>query len=337
MTPRRSRPRRRASVAVLGGTFDRLHAGHRALLDEAFRRADRVGIGLTTARFLAEHPKPLGRRIRSFEARRRDLERYLGRNYERDRWYVVPLEEPWGRSVEPGVDVLVVSEETEKVARDVNAERRRRGLPPLEVRTVPAVLAEDLRPVASRRIRAGDIDLRGRRRRPVRVGWAGESGPFEDVRRALLSVFEGIPIRVEWSRTSRGPSGTGSSEGHLAENRALAAARKRDFGIGLDASWRGPRGGGGPNRVRVAVASADAALAGSGPELVFSAPPDRAVGRIESWFRARSRPAKPGRASRARAGDLKSLVPASARGWRPTSGSPSTAKARSPRRSRAGS
>lgn len=160
----RELPAPQYSVAVLGGTFDHLHAGHRALIAAAFRRATEVRIGLTTDRFARSERKPRGREIEGYAARSRHLRRYLHRAFRDRRWSVVPLDDPWGGSVGPGVDLLVISEETGRAARPINDERARRGLPPLAVVQVPLVRAEDERPISSRRIRAGEIDAEGRLR-----------------------------------------------------------------------------------------------------------------------------------------------------------------------------
>jgi pantetheine-phosphate adenylyltransferase len=152
----------RYRVAVLGGTFDRFHVGHQALLRRAFAIADTVGIGVTTPVYLARFPKPWPRRIQSYAERKRILARWLRAHYAAPRWWIAPLVEPFGRSVGPGVDVLVVSADTRAGGRAVNRERRRRGLPRLPVEIVPLKLAKDRRPIASRRIRAGEIDARGR-------------------------------------------------------------------------------------------------------------------------------------------------------------------------------
>ena len=175
---------------VLGGTFDHLHAGHWALLRAAMRGGGEVAIGLTTARYLAAHRKPAQGQIESYEHRRRAPARWLRKEFPHRRWKVVPLEDRFGRSVEPGFDRLVVSVETAEGGATVNAERRRRQLPGLEVVTVPLVLADDFLPVSSRRIRLGVIDRRGRRRAPIRIALAVD--PPSDAaewRQALRRVF----------------------------------------------------------------------------------------------------------------------------------------------------
>jgi phosphopantetheine adenylyltransferase len=154
---------------VLGGTFDRLHVGHEALLTTAFRAGRRVAIGLTTGRYLAAHPKPGAGRIQPFSVRRRRLVAWLRSRYPRARWTVTPISDAFGGSTGPDVAGLVVSADTIAGGRAVNAERVRRGRRPVPVLVVPLVLADDLQPVSSRRIRAGEIDRNGRRISPIRL------------------------------------------------------------------------------------------------------------------------------------------------------------------------
>ncbi len=224
--------RRRPRVGVLGGTFDGLHRGHRALLDRAFEVADRVGIGVTTDRYLAAHPKRLSRSIRPYALRRRIVQAYLGRRFPRRRYWLVPLDDPFGGSVAPGVDVLVASEETRRGAARVNQERRRRGLPPVRVELVPLELGEDLLPVSSSRIRAGLIDADGRRQRPIAVGFLGlppglAATAFQALRTRLPTSTPTLLRRVRPGR-SPGPS----APRELARLRAVEAARGRDYGLG---------------------------------------------------------------------------------------------------------
>jgi pantetheine-phosphate adenylyltransferase len=188
---------RRPGIAVLGGTFDRLHAGHRALLAAAFNAADRVGVGVTTDRYLRAHPKPLAARIAPYAARRRVLLRYLRSAYPHRTYWLVPLEDPFGGSVAPGVDLLVVSEETEAGGRAVNRERRRRRLPPVRILVVPIARAADLRPIAGRRIRAREIDAHGHRRTPLRIGLQGPPDGLRQLKSSLRRLFD--VGRLGWS------------------------------------------------------------------------------------------------------------------------------------------
>jgi pantetheine-phosphate adenylyltransferase len=164
MVGRRHHP----TVAVLGGTFDHLHAGHRALLTAAFRKADIVRIGVTTDDFARSERKPLPRRLESYATRRRHLNRFLEANFGKRDWTLTALRDRWGGSVRPGADLLILSEETRKAAAPILAERELRGLPKIRVYVIPQVNARDGRPISSRRIRAGEIDSEGNLRRPAK-------------------------------------------------------------------------------------------------------------------------------------------------------------------------
>ena len=165
---------RKVQLAVLGGTFDHLHAGHEALLTTALRVGREVAIGVTTDRFVRAHPKPGARHIQSHRLRREHLRRWLARNFPGRKWRLTPLEDGLGRSIEPGVGALIVSSETVAGGRAVNRARRRMGRPTVPLVQVPLVLADDLRPVSSRRIRAGEISPDGRRLALIRVSLRGE-------------------------------------------------------------------------------------------------------------------------------------------------------------------
>jgi pantetheine-phosphate adenylyltransferase len=146
---------------ALGGTFDPVHDGHRALFDRAFELGD-VTVGLTSDE-LAPKTRHEDRPIRSFEERRDDLEDELaafadehGREYE-----IRQLDEPTGIATEPQFDALVVSPETREGGKRINEERRDRGYDPLEIVVVDHLEAEDGEIVSSTRIVRGEIDEHG--------------------------------------------------------------------------------------------------------------------------------------------------------------------------------
>jgi len=146
---------------VLGGTFDPVHDGHRALFERAFELGD-VTVGLTSDD-LAPETRNVDRFVRSYQERRKgletELERFVaeyGRSYE-----IRELTRPTGIATEPGFDTLIVSPETERGAEMVNEERREKGLDPLEVEVVDHVYAEDGEIISSTRIVDGEIDEHG--------------------------------------------------------------------------------------------------------------------------------------------------------------------------------
>jgi len=146
---------------VLGGTFDPVHDGHRALFRRAFELGD-VTVGLTSDD-LANQSRYRDRYVRPFDDRRRDLEAELAdfaARYARE-VEVRELDSPTGIAVEPGFDVLVVSPETREGGERINAIRGERGLDPLEIEVVPHERAEDGGIISSTRITRGEIDEHG--------------------------------------------------------------------------------------------------------------------------------------------------------------------------------
>ncbi len=147
---------------ALGGTFDPIHDGHRALFTRAFELGD-VTVGLTSEE-LAERTRTIDRYVRPYDERKRDLEAELEAFAdEYDRSYEVrPLREPTGIAVEPPFDALVVSPETKAGGERINEIRHERGLDPLRIEVVPHVMANDGERISSTRIVRGEIDEHGR-------------------------------------------------------------------------------------------------------------------------------------------------------------------------------
>jgi len=148
---------------ALGGTFDPIHDGHRALFDRAFEMGE-VTVGLTSDD-LAPKTRRDDRHVRPYEERKRDLDAELAEFAdEYDQSYEVrQLDEPTGIATEPGFDALVVSPETETGGRRINEIRRDRGIDPLEIEVVDYVYAEDGEKISSTRIVRGEIDEHGNR------------------------------------------------------------------------------------------------------------------------------------------------------------------------------
>ncbi len=139
-------------VAV-GGSFDVLHIGHEALLDEAFNAGEFVLIGLTSNEMLDKD-------VSSFEERKKALVGFLENKGQYD---IIELTDPSGpAATDETIEAIVVSEETVPGALKINKLRKDKGLKSLEIISIPLVLAGDGKPVSSRRIKRGEIGIDGR-------------------------------------------------------------------------------------------------------------------------------------------------------------------------------
>jgi pantetheine-phosphate adenylyltransferase len=151
---------RRLNTVLVGGTFDELHKGHRALLIKSFDVGERVIIGLSSDQLAKELRK--NHVVASFEERLEDLRSFLKSKGVLDRAKIVPLDTPYGITLTTTVaEALVVSKETEPRAKDINKKRKASGINPLQLVVIEMVPAEDYVPISSTRIRHGEIDREG--------------------------------------------------------------------------------------------------------------------------------------------------------------------------------
>ncbi|XP_077979319.1 bifunctional coenzyme A synthase-like [Glandiceps talaboti] len=129
------------SSIVLGGTFDRLHNGHKILLSESCLLAeDRITIGVTDGdmnrkKTLSELILPIHDRISDVMRFLKDVKPSVLHDQS-----VVPIIDPFGPSiVDPDMQCIVVSEETRKGGDMVNERRIEKGLCKLDVHVISLV------------------------------------------------------------------------------------------------------------------------------------------------------------------------------------------------------
>ena len=143
----------------LGGTFDKLHLGHESLLRTAFNLSGEIIVGLTSdskakINRSEEYISPYSERFES-------LNNFISNNFMGN-YSIVELNDSWGPGVfEESLDAIIVSEETEKVAIDLNATRKLKGLKELQIVVIPLVLAKDGERISSTRIRNNEINVVG--------------------------------------------------------------------------------------------------------------------------------------------------------------------------------
>jgi len=129
---------------VLGGTFDRLHAGHKILLSQSLLRARStvtvgisIGQDLLKNKLLAELMLPVEDRVKAVEDFLRDCLPSL------NEYNVVPITDPFGPStVDPRLQLIVGSEETRRGCDKVNEVRSSKGMNTLDVYLIQMVEEE---------------------------------------------------------------------------------------------------------------------------------------------------------------------------------------------------
>lgn len=146
---------------ALGGTFDRLHAGHRLLLAAAVAIAtDVLYIGITDGKLLES--KAYKELLQSYDDRRAAVSRFImsmsGQLEQRFLQLSDPAE-PTQAETSDEVEAIVVSAETIKGAHTINQGRRKRGFPLLTIVVVPVVGAMSSgEKLSSTTLRAADAE-----------------------------------------------------------------------------------------------------------------------------------------------------------------------------------
>tara|TARA_B100000953_G_C17975712_1_gene407517 strand:- start:397 stop:861 length:465 start_codon:yes stop_codon:yes gene_type:complete len=147
---------KRFGKVCLGGTFDIIHLGHELLLKKAFEVGNHVIIGLTTdLKARATRPKIS---LNSYKKRYANLHHFLSKNFD-ENYTIVELNDDWGPGAfDERLEAIIVSEETERVALNLNQKRESRNLKELKVVIISLVLDKNGKKISSTRIRNNEID-----------------------------------------------------------------------------------------------------------------------------------------------------------------------------------
>ena len=153
------------SLGLVGGTFDRFHAGHRALIEYGLSECQRLEVWLTNDQ-IAQAKDP---RIESWSER--SLKMVESLDTESNRISVDLLEDedgpaPWHEEA----TAILCTPETLAGCERINRSRESNGLLPLEILKVEHVNAHDGTPISSSRIRQGEIDKDGQSYLPEDAG-----------------------------------------------------------------------------------------------------------------------------------------------------------------------
>jgi len=132
---------------IIGGTFDVLHNGHKALLRKAFSLGDTT-IGLTSDVFAEENKK---RKVNNFRRRKKELTDFAKKEFG-FLPKIIKIEDKFGFALEKDFDYIVVSPETKKTALLINQERQKRKKKPIKIIKIEFVLDKDGQPLSATKI-----------------------------------------------------------------------------------------------------------------------------------------------------------------------------------------
>ncbi len=152
---------------LCGGTFDRLHEGHKAFLRFAFSKGQKVRIGITSDVFIKIYKKHSA--ITPFPERKKSVVAFLKKEGFLQRANIVALTHPFDATqlTEDESTALLVSSETYAQGQKINQERKSKGIHPLPLIVFPILFAEDGEKISSTNIRKGIITRKGTLRHKV--------------------------------------------------------------------------------------------------------------------------------------------------------------------------
>ena len=144
----------------LGGTFDRLHGGHKLLLKVAFQLSEKVLIGITSDK-LARRGKEFPELIYPFTKRAEDVKEYLhSLGVSDDRIDIRELSFATQYADEiPELEVIVLSPETYGKLLEINDIRRDKDITELIAIAIPYFRDESGRIVSSKTFRELELQL----------------------------------------------------------------------------------------------------------------------------------------------------------------------------------
>ena len=145
------------SIGLIGGTFDRFHAGHHALLLTGLEKCQKLEVWMTSD-ILAQAKNS---QILSWDERAAELLDLIGKDLSPSLSLHL-LEDNVGPApthLEAGA--IICTSETRANCEEINLQRQHNGLGELEIIQAEHVDAHDGKPISSSRIRAGEIDSEG--------------------------------------------------------------------------------------------------------------------------------------------------------------------------------
>ncbi len=197
---------------LLGGTFSVLHEGHKKMIREGLKLGD-LYIGITSDSYAFNK----NYEIPKFERRREMVEKFI-HSMGKDA-HISALNDPFGSTLSPEFDGMVVSNETLWFSLKINTIRKSKGIKPLWLYNVGQVLAEDLMPIKSERIIREEISAEGKRLKELKIA------VFTGNHEKLKGVENGLRLFLKDYRLESMENTSEISEPFMDEIRQAAISR----------------------------------------------------------------------------------------------------------------
>jgi pantetheine-phosphate adenylyltransferase len=138
----------------LGGTFDRLHSGHKLFLDIAAHYGQSIHIGLITPSYLTKKRKILSEKIQDYQTRRQNIiNHYSQHKTPISISDINDIGMDRDLATDASLSALVVSQETISGAITINELRKKDDKKRLTIIVVPRVIRDDGSLESSTRLR----------------------------------------------------------------------------------------------------------------------------------------------------------------------------------------
>ncbi len=197
---------RRHSLCLLGGTFDRLHAGHHHLISTCLEQSDEVQIWLTSDT-MAQSKNPL---ILDWQTRHDEILSWSESQGYGQKLTLHLLEDEVGPAPTTlEADSIGCTPETRSACESINSSRKIESLAPLSIIMAEQVLGVAGEIISSSRIRDGEIDRQGQ-------PWLGEAEMYLDQRMPVILDDE---LKQPFGTLHEGPE----SNPEIAMKKALAS------------------------------------------------------------------------------------------------------------------
>lgn len=149
-------------IVATGGTFDRFHKGHAALLHKAFEVGEKVIIGITSEAMVKRDNKVLGDYVLPYDERVKDVLVFLKEFGYLGREIISKLDDTYGPTVlENGLGAVICTRETRSGAVLINKARKKQKLAGVNIVECSFISSVDGYHISSTRIRLGEINREG--------------------------------------------------------------------------------------------------------------------------------------------------------------------------------